>query len=141
LDHHCPWLGTCIGKRNYKYFISFIWSVAILVINAIVFTSLHIKNIEYYDKPSIDETNLEMISYKYSSKQIISIVILSIVSFLGCFVFWLLGYHQYIVVLNETTNENLKKSYKKLGNPFDRGYLDNLKRLFRRDKRNWHPEE
>jgi hypothetical protein len=41
---------------------------------------------------------------------------------------------------NETTNENLKKSYKKLGNPFAKGFIDNLKHLFRRDKRNWNPE-
>lgn len=23
-DHHCVWLGTCIGRRNYKMFIYFV---------------------------------------------------------------------------------------------------------------------
>ena len=37
--------------------------------------------------------------------------------------------------------KGLKKSYAKYGNPFQKGCFDNLKRIFKRDKRNWKPEE
>lgn len=53
LDHHCPWLGTCVGKRNYKYFIVFITVVAIKICLAIVLTSLHIANSQFNSKISV----------------------------------------------------------------------------------------
>ena len=36
-DHHCVWLGTCIGKRNYKYFYALLGSLNISAIFEIIF--------------------------------------------------------------------------------------------------------
>lgn len=100
LDHHCPWIGTCVGKRNYKYFLFFLWSVFLQVCFGIGFGALHIT---YHLHDGADPKKLTM-------SQIISIMIMTLAGFLGIFVFFLFGYHQYLLCRNETTNENLKKT-------------------------------
>ena len=36
-DHHCLWLGTCIGKNNYKYFYTLLGSLNINAIFQLIF--------------------------------------------------------------------------------------------------------
>jgi len=37
-DHHCPWTGTCIGLRNYTYFVRFVSSLFGLIFWILVWT-------------------------------------------------------------------------------------------------------
>jgi len=41
-DHHCPYLGNCIGLKNYKNFYYFLVSVVFLTGIGLTFSLLHI---------------------------------------------------------------------------------------------------
>ena len=44
-DHHCPWLGTCIGRRNYKYFMTYIIFLAIYLLYGVIVEAILIINL------------------------------------------------------------------------------------------------
>ncbi|KAI0512251.1 hypothetical protein KFK09_012889 [Dendrobium nobile] len=119
-DHHCPWVGQCIGLRNYRFFFLFISTSTFLCIY--IFT-LSVVNI-------LQERKHYHSFLKLVVGEIIS-AILMVYSFLSVwFVGGLTVFHLYLICTNQTTYENFRYHYDKKENPFNRGILKNFKEVF-----------
>ncbi|KAM7029617.1 palmitoyltransferase ZDHHC18 isoform 5-T6 [Acridotheres tristis] len=111
-DHHCPWVGNCVGKRNYRYFYAFILSLSFLTafIFACVITHLTLRS----------QRDGFLATLKTTPASVLELVIcfFSVWSILG-----LSGFHTYLVASNLTTNEDIKGSWSnKRGSEFANPY-------------------
>ena len=114
-DHHCPMVGNCIGKRNYRYFYLFITSTSIMCVYVL---ACNIAVIVL----RANETDVGS-AFKHSVGSVIEGIIcissLASVGGLAC-------YHSYLVANEMTTNEDIKgiyssKRYKNHVNPYSHG--------------------
>lgn len=120
-DHHCPWVGQCIGLRNYRFFFLFISTSTFLCIYVFIFSWLNI----------IGETK----SHYHSIRESIKREVLSLVFIVYTFIaVWFVGgltvFHLYLISTNQTTYENFRYRYDKKENPYNKGALGNFKELF-----------
>ncbi|XP_071105738.1 palmitoyltransferase ZDHHC4-like [Haliotis cracherodii] len=153
-DHHCVWTNNCVGAANVRFFNSFLVSLVVMCLNGaymcfralyLIVSRMKLLQTSYVDmrtgevKPISLAVLCQHLFMQHPRCVFLAASLSVLIVLLGTF----MGYHLYLVVTNQTTNERYKVSYlaereyietgdaqrrKKLlaHRPYDKGLLQNI---------------
>eukprot|EP01116_Phalansterium_solitarium_P006812 TRINITY_DN19205_c0_g1_i1.p1 TRINITY_DN19205_c0_g1~~TRINITY_DN19205_c0_g1_i1.p1 ORF type:complete len:330 (-),score=58.46 TRINITY_DN19205_c0_g1_i1:467-1456(-) len=115
-DHHCPYLGNCVGRRNYSYFLVFIYTVFINAAYIAAFSALELTTTTIERDSLADGIAHAPGSLACGLYAVAALLAISVLAFMHC----------YLIATNTTTNESIKQTWQKQRNPFSLGFFGNF---------------
>jgi len=123
-DHHCPWIGGCVGRRNYRYFVFFVVSVVVLAMYVAITGLVQvIGNARSVNRPFVDGFSASINQYP----AVFGLTVFELILFLT--LLSLLHYHIRLITSAMTTNEQVRGKFLRLPNPYDLGWKANMRRF------------
>jgi len=91
-DHHCPFVGNCVGERNYGSFCAFLICVVALIVSVLV--------------------SVLVVSSDVKAETTFNLVFITIICGYSLLMFFVIGgfsaFHCFLVVTGQTTKEKMK---------------------------------
>jgi hypothetical protein len=120
-DHHCPWIGCCVAKRNYKVFLIFLVSLSLNCLGVLGISIAHLALSTLDDYDASGNSSLAGSIRTALAGNIPVAIVCGISVLFMWFIVGLTAYHIYLASHAMTTYEHIRGAYDSIGNPHDMG--------------------